>query len=165
MTSTLAQQAKTLLEQQERDRRDYIDAMRRCYGDDGVTKRDPIDGVQKHHPIDLSPTPPKKAKKAELFRLRPINPLKGARVAVDRLVKQGAFYSHNRTVLHRVKGRGPAFVLPNVDSFAEALHRESGLDCSRDDASRLYEFVIALGNELHAANVEAVQAQARDGEV
>ena len=26
MTSTLAQQAKTLLEQQERDRRDYIEA-------------------------------------------------------------------------------------------------------------------------------------------
>ena len=159
MTSTLAQQAKTLLEQQERDRRDYIDAMRRAYADDREL------------------VPPKKVKKAERITsiapltrderlpLRPVKPLQAERAAVDRLVKQGAFYSHNRTVLHRVKGRGPAFVLPNVDSFAEALHRESGLDCSRDDASRLYEFVIALGNELHAATVEAVQAQARDGEV
>ena len=165
MTSTLAQAAKTLQEQEARNRADWLDSMRRAYEDDGVTKRAPIDGVQKHHPIDLSPTPPKKVKKVELFRLRPINPLKGARAAVDRLVKREVFYSHNRTVLHRVKGRGPAFVLPNVDSFAEALHRESGLDCNRDDASRLYEFVIALGNELHAANVEAVQAQARDGEL
>ena len=163
--NTLAQAAKTLQEQEARNRADWLDAMRRCYEDDGVTKRDPIDGVQKHHPIDLSPTPPKKAKKAELFRLRPINPLKGARVAVDRLVKQGAFYSHNRTVLHRPKGEGIAFILPNVDSFAEALRMESGLDCSRDDASRLYEFVIALGNKQHSETVRAMQAQARDGEL
>ena len=154
--SALSDIAKTLLEQEARDRRDWLDAMRRCYEDD--------------HEL----VPPKKAERIaaiapltrdELFRLCPAeSPLQAGRAAVDHLIDRGVFYAHNRTVLHRPKGEGIAFVLPNVDAFAEALHRESDLDCNRDDASRLYEYVITLGNERYSENVRAMQAQARDSE-
>ena len=159
MTSTLAQQAKTLLEQQERDRRDYLDAMRRAYADDREL------------------VPPKKVKKAERITsiapltrderlpLRPVKPLQAERAAVDHLIDRGVFFAQSRTVLHRPKGDGLAYILPNADALAEALHDECGLDCTGEVASRLMERVITRGNKQHSETVRAMQAQARDGEV
>ena len=160
MTSTLAQQAKNLQEQEARNRADWLDAMRRAYADDRelvppkkATKAERIAAIQ---PLDRD----------ERLPLRPVkSPLQAGRAIVDRLIDRGVFFAQSRTVLHRPNGGNLAYILPNADALAEALHDECGLDCTGEVASRLMERVITRGNKQHSENVRAMQAQARDGEV